>query len=202
MHIELLVEEPSAEAALQILLPKILRADVSFSIHPHQGKADLLGSLPQRLRGYNSWIPPDYRIVVLVDADRTDCRALKRRLEQAALGAGLATRSATRSTSFRVVNRLAIEELEAWFFGDVEAIAAAYPRVPRSLDQKAPFRNPDQIRGGTWEALERVLQRAGHFPGGLGKIEAGRAIARHMDPQRNRSRSFCVFRDALLEISS
>jgi len=100
------------------------------------------------------------------------------------------------------VNRLAVEELEAWFFGDVEAIAAAYPRVPRNLARKAPFRNPDRIKGGTWEALERVLQRAGHFPGGLGKIEAARAIARHMDPQRNRSRSFCVFRDALLEISS
>jgi len=202
MQIELLVEEPSAEAALQILLPKILPAEVSFSIHPHQGKADLLGSLPQRLKGYNSWIPRDYRIVVLVDADREDCRILKRRLEQAARGAGLVTRSASRSPSFQVVNRLAVEELEAWFFGDVDAIAAAYPRVPRSLAQKAPFRNPDQIRGGTCEALERVLQRAGHFPGGLAKIEAARAIARHMDPQRNRSRSFQIFRDALREIST
>ena len=42
MHIEFLVEEPSAEAALKNLVPKISGQDVSFMIHPHQGKQDLL----------------------------------------------------------------------------------------------------------------------------------------------------------------
>ena len=51
MHVELLVEEPSAEAALQNLLPRIVGPDVSFVIHPHQGKKDLLGKLPAPLRG-------------------------------------------------------------------------------------------------------------------------------------------------------
>lgn len=35
MHIEFLVEEPSAEAALQNLIPTILGQDVSYEIHPH-----------------------------------------------------------------------------------------------------------------------------------------------------------------------
>jgi hypothetical protein len=199
MHIELLVEEPSAEAALQILLPKI--GVVSFAIHAHQGKSDLLAKLPARLKGYRRWLPKDGRIVVLLDEDRQDCRKVKQKLEAAAASAGLATKSSRRRGPFQVVNRLAVEELEAWFFGDIQALAAAYPGVPPTLASKAPYREPDQIKGGTCEALERVLRRAGHFPGGLAKIEAARTIAQHMDPNRNRSRSFRLFRDTLRELA-
>ena len=98
---------------------------------------------------------------------------------------------------FQGVNRNAIEELEAWFFGDPAAVGAAYPGVPKTLGRRAPFRDPDAIEGGTWEALERVLQKAGHHLGGLRKVQAARDIARHMDPERSRSRSFRVFRDAI-----
>jgi len=70
-----------------------------------------------------------------------------------------------------VVNRIAIEELEAWYFGDVEAICDAYPGVPRTLAQRNGMREPDEIRGGTWEALERVVQRAGQ------RVTATAAIA-------------------------
>ncbi len=96
------------------------------------------------------------------------------------------------------INRIAVEELEAWFFGDVGALVAAYPGVPETLDRRAKYRNPDAIAGGTWEALERVLQEAGHHGGGLAKVRAARDIAAHMDPGRNRSRSFQVFRDAIV----
>ncbi len=200
MHLEVLVEESSAEAALGNLLPKIVGREVTHSIHPHQGKSDLLDKLPSRLRGYENWLPADWRIVVLVDQDRSGCREIKGRLERAAAQAGLVTKS-TRLPSFQVLNRLAVEELEAWFFGDVEAIVQAYPGVPPILGQKARYRDPDAIAGGTWEALERVLQRAGYFRNGLRKIEAARAISAHMAPERNRSRSFRVFRDALREIA-
>ncbi|MGH7753687.1 MAG: DUF4276 family protein, partial [Gemmatimonadales bacterium] len=64
------------------------------------------------------------------------------------------------------------------------------------------FRDPDGIAGGTWEALERVLQRAGYFKAGLRKIEAARTISNNMDPDRNRSASFTAFRDALRELAS
>ena len=58
-------------------------------------------------------------------------------------------------------------------------------------------RSPDEIKGGTWEAFEREMQRAGYFAGGLRKIEAARAIAAHMVPSRIRSPSFVALRDAL-----
>ena len=199
-HVEVLVEEPSAEAALTLLLPKLLR-DVSFSVHPHQGKADLLGKLPGRLRGYAKWIPPTWRIVVVADRDDDDCKKLKARLERTAAKAGLVTRSAPKGNRYIVVNRLAIEELEAWFFGDWEAVRAAYPKVSKTIPAQANFRKPDAIAGGTWEAFERVLQRAGYFAGGLRKVEAARAIAAQFNPSRNTSPSFCAFREVLLEMT-
>ena len=201
MHVEFLVEEPSAEAALQNLLPKILGSVASFDIHPYQGKSDLLKKLPSRLDGYSHWLPEDWRIVVLVDADDDDCLELKAQLEQIAQDAGLATKSAAPpGQQFQVLNRLAIEELEAWFFGDVEALRAAYPRVSPTLGKRAKYRNPDAITGGTWEALERLLQRLNYFRQGLPKITVARQVSKHMDPASNRSRSFQIFRQGLLEL--
>ena len=201
MHIELMVEEPSAEAALTNLLPKILGATASFRIHVYQGKLDLLGSLERRLRGYRHWLPDDWRIVVLVDVDRDDCHHLKQRIVDAARNAGLTTKQGNLPDRFEVLSRLAVEELEAWFFGDVQALNAAYPRVPVTLNRRAKYRNPDAISGGTWEALERELQRVGYFRSGLAKITAAREISQHMVPERNTSRSFQVFLRGLMSLT-
>ena len=201
MHIEFLVEEPSAEAAVRNLVPKILGSGVEFCVIRFQGKQDLLSRLPGLLKGYRRWIPADWRIVVLVDEDRQDCRELKAELEKAAGDAELSTRSVTRGGSaFQVLNRISIEELEAWFFGDVEALHLAYPRIPPSLATRSKYRNPDAIQSGTWEELEKELQRKGYFHGGLAKIEAAKAISAHMDPDQNRSKSFQVFRDGLRDM--
>ena len=199
-HVELLLEELSAEAALRILLPRMLPPQITFNIHPFQGKLDLLGKLPQRLGAYAEWLPKDWRIVVLLDEDREDCVSLKRQLEDFALGAGLTTKSSPGADgSFAVLNRVAVEELEAWFFGDVQAMASAYPGVPLTLGARKGFRDP-AIPGGTWEALQRVLQKAGHHMGGLRKVEAAETIAAHMEPGRNRSPSFQCFASGLADI--
>lgn len=199
-HVEILVEEPSAEAVLRILAAKILRR-TSFEVYPFRSKQDLLAKLPARLKGYARWLPRDCRIVVLADCDSDNCKHLKQKLETAARQAGLVTRTAGRGKSYQVVNRLAIEELEAWFFGDWDAVRKAFPNVSRDIPNKRGYRDPDAIAGGTWEALERVLQRAGYFKTGLRKVEAAQAIAQHMDPARNRSRSFRVFWEALSEMA-
>lgn len=200
-HVEVLVEEPSAEAALLLLLPKML-GNASFQVYPHSCKDDLLKRLPERLRGYAAWIPDDWRIVVVVDRDDDDCQKLKKSLEAMAAEAGLATKSNPKSNRFAVVNRLAIEELEAWYFGDWEAVQQAYPKVKANIPSQAKYRSPDDIKGGTWEAFERVMKAAGYFKTGLRKIEAARAVATHMDPDRNTSRSFQVLRDALVGMAT
>ena len=197
MHVEFLLEEPSAEETLKVILPKILSNDVTFDFLVFEGKDDLLNNLPARLNGYR-WIPDDWRIMVLIDEDRRDCRELKAELERTAHEAGFVTKSSARPNSdFQVVNRLAIEELEAWFFGDVEALHAAYPRVSINLQYQARYRNPDAIIGGTSEALERLLIDGNYHRDKLSKVEVAQNIAPHMEPNRNRSRSFQVFVEGL-----
>jgi hypothetical protein len=195
MHIEFLVEEPSMQAALDNLLPRLLPLDTTYRIIVFEGKPGLLKRLPDRLRAYAHWLPPEYRIVVLVDEDRQDCHELKRQLEAAARQAGLSTKTSG-GARFQVLNRIVIEELEAWFLGDLEALRQAYPGLPASLERRFP--DPDAVNGGTWETLERLLQRCGYFQGGYRKLEAASAISAHMNPERNRSKSFQVFRDGLL----
>lgn len=196
LHYEILVEEPSMEAFLQGLLPRLLPQDRTFAIHPFQGKEDLLTKLEARLRRYAAWLPQDWRIVVVVDRDDDDCRRLKQRMEDIAAKVGL--RSRTRSPScWQLVNRIVIEELEAWYFAAWDTVCAAYPKLPAILPQR--YRNSDAIAGGTWEAFEWLLQRYGYFKGGLAKIEVARTIGQNLDPNRCRSPSFQCFRDALLK---
>jgi hypothetical protein len=200
MHIEFLVEEPSTEAALRNIMPKLISGNVSYNIHVFQGKQDLLKNLPKRLRGYRPWLPEDWYIIVLIDKDNEECVELKQKLEEIAKNEGFITRpNAGPNGKFNIINRIAIEELEAWFLGDVRALRIAYPKIPRFLDRRRNFRNPDAIHN-TSETLERVLKRAGYYRGGMPKIEVARKISVNMEPNRNNSKSFQVFCDALINL--
>lgn len=187
------------EAFLRALLPRLLPRDRTFEVHPFQGKSDLLDKLEARLRGYAAWLPDDWRIAIVVDRDDDDCRELKQRLEDMAARAGLRTRTHAGAARWQLVNRIAIEELEAWYFGDWAAVRAAYPRAPASIPNRQGFRDPDAIAGGTWETFERVMRKHGYFKGGLAKLEAARAIGACVDPSRSESRSFRMFCSAVSE---
>lgn len=196
-HVEFLVEEPSMEAFLRSSLPQLL-GQTSFEIYPHQGKIDLFSHLEQRLRGYAAWLPDTWRIVVVLDRDDDDCFELKERLENFASIATLSMRRLAAET-WQVAFRIAIEELESWYFGDWEAVRLAYPRVSEFVSRKAAYRNCDQILGGTWEAFERETQKAGYFEGGLRKIEAARNVGKHFRSGRCSSPSYRCLANALLD---
>ena len=190
------------EAFLENVLPMIVAPGRTWRIRDFGSKQNLIKRLPDRLRAYAKRVrQEELRVVVLIDRDQQDCHELKSHLEIIARDAGLATRSSPDDTGrFVVINRLAIEELEAWYFGDCDALRAAYRRVPATLEHKARYRDPDAIAGGTWEALHRVLRRAGHFGAYLPKIEVAREVSRHVDPARNRSDSFRCFATAVAAI--
>jgi hypothetical protein len=198
-HLEFLVEEPSMEAFLTAILPNLFGDRSTFTIHVYQGKSDLLSKLAARLRGYAKWLPDNMRIVVMVDQDDSDCRVLKQRLEADAEAAGLSTRAGTGTSVWQVVNRIAVEELEAWFFGEWAGVRQAYPRASALVVSQAPYRRCDAIAGGTWEAFERIMKRYGYFGGGLRKIEAAREIGRYFNHEACMSPSFATFRDAVIE---
>ena len=195
MHIDIMVEEPSAKAAMEVLVPHLVAGRATFKVTNFQSKQEMLRRLPDRLKGYRRRMPhEELCLLVLIDEDREDCKLLKAKLEEMAADAGLVTKSqAGPAARFHVVNRIVVEELEAWFFGDVEALHVAYPKVPASLGNRAAYRDPDAIKGGTWEALHRVLRKAGYYSNFLPKIEVARRVSAHMDPSRNTSRSFRTF---------
>lgn len=201
IHLEALVEEQSMEAVLEALLPRLI-GSAPFRIYSHNSKDTLLARLPRRLKAYRQMLQPGWMVLVLVDRDDDNCRTLKDSLEREAAAADLVTRTNATGGEFTVLNRIVIEELESWYFGDWQAVRKAYPRLPPRLASRAAYRNPDAIKGGSWEAFERITQQAGYFPHGLRKLQAAQHIAPHMDPARNTSRSFQIFRDALFQAAT
>ncbi|KJS03441.1 MAG: hypothetical protein VR68_01330 [Peptococcaceae bacterium BRH_c4a] len=193
MHIEFLVEEISMRMALENIVPKIIGEEHSFQIHNFRSKQDLLKKLGERLRAYSrlrvSW---EFKIVVLLDEDRQDCKALKQTMVNAAKSAGV---------DDIILHRIVVEELEAWFIGDVNALRQVFPKIPETISAKVNFRKPDQILGGTWETLDKLLLQYGYNTG-LIKTEAAKEISKFMDIGKNRSPSFNSFKDGLLKLIS
>jgi predicted ATPase len=178
--------------------------------HEAGGRADLRGGLAREpvdgrlLRGWRSAGPrrstenAGQRVNLEILVEERSAESTLEVLLPRAAAAGLSTATAApASRRVHMLNRIAVEELEAWFFGDVPVICAAYPRVPVSIGQQAKHRDSHAIAGGTWEALERVLQKGGYHLGGLAKVAAATEIAQHMNVDANRSRSFQVFRDGV-----
>ena len=189
------------EELLHKLLPGLVPG-VCFRVHQFRGKKDLLKKIEERLRGFARWVPEDSRIFVIVDRDNDDCFNLKQKMEKATSTANLVSKSKAVDGRWKVVNRVVIEELEAWYFGDWQAVRRAYSRVSEGTSRNAKYRHPDAISGGTWEAFERILKKHGHCAGRLNKTEAARKIGVFMDPYRNTSPSFIAFRDAILEATA
>lgn len=197
VSIDVLLEEPSAKAALDQFLPRLLPSHVDVRCLTFQGKPDLLKQLPDRLRGYRERLRHESLwIVVLIDRDNDDCRGLKHKLEEMARTAGLTTKSAPDPTGdFVVVNRIAVEELEAWFLGDEAALIAAYPRLRPGVTRTRKIRDPDAVQGAA-EALHRILQRAGYYKNlHMPKGDVARHVGAHLSllPGHNRSPSFQAF---------
>ena len=192
MHIHFLVEESSTEIALKFIVPKIIGNIHTFEIHNFGNKNNLLKKLPKRMKAYANFIPDDCRIVILVDEDRANCLELKKKLCDAS-SVVIAKKGNI------VLHRIVVEELESWFIGDVAAIRAEYEKIPASLPQQAKFRDPDAIKGGTWEELDKILKKYG-YETGLQKMNFAQKVSPHMDVENNQSRSFQVFRDGLRKI--
>lgn len=188
------MEEESAGEALKPLLSTLLDGhQVRVGIRKFQGKPDLLKKLPQRLEGYASARRrgADVRVAVLVDQDNDDCGELKLRLDKIARGAGLVPRAdAGAPGEFQVLNRIAVRELECWYFGDWHAVRTAFPKVPKEVPRK--YRgNPDLAAGKASDAFEKLLATSGVRV--VSKPDWGRRVGPHLSLESNRSPSFRYF---------
>lgn len=214
MHIEILVEDSSGEKLLHSLLPEILGAldeQPTWRLHSYKGigripkglatKADptkriLLDQLPRLLRGYGN-TPGIDAVVIVLDADKRDCKAFLKELK---------TMAAACTPKPTTMFRLAIEEMEAWYLGDREALLRAYPRAKRDvLDRYVQ----DQVCD-TWELLadavhpggSAALKKAGWPLPGQVKHEWAEKIGPQMTLDDNQSPSFGKFVGGLRRLSA
>lgn len=195
MRVDFLVEEPSAKAALEHLLPRLLPAGCTYRVRAFEGWQDLLGDLKAVLQGYHRRIvregEADLRVVVLLDGDGI-CARCKASLEEKAAEVGLLTKtSAGPGQPFHVLNRVAVQELEAWWLGDRDAIMAAYPDV-KPHHFKGQDRNSDQPLKPN-DALWSVLKQGRYFLSGKRKTQWATDISQQIDPARSDSASFRYF---------
>jgi hypothetical protein len=129
-------------------------------------------SIPKKLR---AWREPGVRFVVIRDNDGGDCHKLKDRLTKLCKECGRA------ETEVRIV----CQELEAWYLGDLEALARAYKTGALSrIEDKSRYRDPDSVTCPSAEIARLVPE--------FQKVSGARLIARCLSRHENKSRSFHV----------
>lgn len=166
-----LLEERSMKEVLDIILPRLLPEGTDFITIPHNGKSDLEQSIPRKLK---AWRQPNTKFVIVRDQDSADCIKVKKHLKDIVEPYGR-----------EVLIRIACKELEAWYFGDLNAVSKAYGYSLESLANKRQYRDPDKIENPKAE-LKRLLPL--HQ-----QLEGARNIAIHMDICNNTSSSFNQF---------
>lgn len=173
MTLVFLLEEPSMKAFLIGFLPRILPPDVHVRLIPHEGKSDLEKSIPRKLRG---WKTPNTRFIVVRDQDAGDCAIIAARLQRLCASAGQPG----------TLVRIACRELEAWFLGDLHAVAEAFdqPRIAEERSRRK-FRQPDVLSAPSRE-LARLVE-------GYGKVSGARSLGPLLDPDRCCSPSLAAF---------
>jgi hypothetical protein len=106
-----LLEEPSAKALLESLLPRVLQEGTHCRFIPFEGKQDLEKQLMRRIRGYQN---EQARFIVLRDQDsHPDCKAVKAKLLELCEQSGKAA---------RCLVRVACRELETFYLGNLQAV--------------------------------------------------------------------------------
>ncbi|MCP5250717.1 MAG: DUF4276 family protein [Burkholderiales bacterium] len=168
-----LLEEISAKAMLESLLPRILHTDIHHRFIPFEGKQDMEKQLCKRLRGY---LNPQTRFIVLRDLDsEPDCKKLKEKLTDYCQQAGQMNKT---------LIRIACRELESFYLADLEAVGKALS-IPRltSYQNKSRFRKPDLLPNPSRELATLTKDY-------YQKISGSNAIGQFLDPENTRSSSF------------
>jgi hypothetical protein len=167
------LEEPSAEALLQGLLPRILPQQWHFRCIVFEGKQDLEKQLIKKMNGYRV---PDAHFIVLRDKDSGDCRKIKEGLLKKCHEAG----------KTNIIIRIVCHELESWYLGDLAAVEIGFGITGLTRHQAKNFySNPDAFPSPSKTLRKLVPQYQ--------KIGGSRAIGPHLDLNNFRSNSFKVF---------
>lgn len=164
------LEEPSAREMLKSILPKFLPDNVFVQYVVFEGKQDLEKRLPMRLK---AWQVPNAKFIVMRDQDNGNCATIKQ---------NLLDKCATSGQPDALV-RIACRELETFYLGDLNAVAAAIGPASIARSQgKAKYRDPDRLANPS-EELKKLAPT-------YQKVSGSRAIGLLLDINNNKSNSF------------
>lgn len=168
-----LLEEPSARALLETLLPRLLDPAIQPRLIPFEGKQDLEKRMVGKLRGY---INPEARFIVMRDQDSApDCTVVKQRLLAKCAEAGRAPVSLV---------RIACRALETFYLADLAAVEQVLGIRGLSGQQlNAKFRAPDYMEAPDHE-LGKLTAQA------YQKVRDSRLLGHKLDLTNERSVSF------------
>ncbi len=182
-HLVFFLEEPSAEALLKKIVPRLLVHYKNVSVYyiVFEGKQDLEKKLSKRLNG---WRRPNSRFIVMRDQDMADCKQVKSRLQNLCPNDKLP----------HTLVRIACHELESWYLADLQAVEQGLmiPGVA-AYQNKKKYRNPDLIQKPSKE-LQHLTKMV------YQKISGSRAIGEFLKLDNTRSKSFSVFVDGIEKI--
>ncbi len=178
-----MLEEPSARAMLEGLLPRIGLKLPTVRYVVFEGKHDLEKQVGKRIRGYRN---PHARFIVIRDQDSNDdCGGLKAKLLGLCAN-GLGNRA--------LLARIFCRELEAVYIGDLSAVEAALEITGIAQRQnERRFRSPDTLMTPSKE-LKQLTK------GAYQKVSGSRAIGLQLDVNNTRSNSFKVLVSGLRNI--
>jgi Domain of unknown function (DUF4276) len=168
-----LLEERSAKALLESLLPRVLPPEIGFRLIPFEGKQDLEKQASRKIRGYQN---TQARFVLLRDQDNhPDCHRLKQDLLDLCAQSGKAE---------RCLVRLACTELETFYLADLAAVERALGMQGLARQQASKkFRNPDRLGNASKELRALTKQR-------YEKVAGSGLIGHHLALDNERSPSF------------
>jgi hypothetical protein len=168
-----LVEERSAKAFLETLLPRLLNERVTPRVIPFEGKQHLQKQLMRTIRGF---VNPHARFIVIQDQDSfPDCRVLKNRLMDLCNASGRPT---------ECLVRIACKELESYYLADLQAVEQALELKGLAAKQQSEkFRMPDRLGSPSKEL--KVLTRDRYE-----KVSGSRKIGQYLRIDNERSPSF------------
>lgn len=176
-----LLEEPSAKAMIQGILPNIIsESNIVIRYIVFEGKQDMEKQITRKLQGYNN---PQATFIILRDQDSGYCEIIKNNLKQKCQAAN----------KFQAIVRIACRELESWYLADLDAVQKAYNKTNlSSMQNKNKFRNPDQIESPSKELKSLVPEYQ--------KINGSRIIAPYLNIENTRSPSFYHFVSSIKKV--
>lgn len=207
MYFYFLIEDKSGKTLIDALMSKIQEKykNVMYDCKAFSGiggftrkntiketkTGKLLNDLTTYLKGFNKSLAGiESSVVIVLDNDERNTEVFKTQLEYIVT---------SNMITIDHIFAIAVEEIEAWLLGDIDAVISAYPNAKRQILNN--YEN-DHICG-TWETLANAI-----YPGGLSKmkkdcptfVEKGKIksewaknIGSFMDIENNESPSFQFF---------